>query len=486
MKRIAKVVALSVVALIGLVPIAATPAAAAGTLDVVITSPGLTNPEVAVGITNHWFQLTATNSAPAPADGTVIAFDRDGDFMDDETCETVAGVCSVFLTSSAEATEEEIRAWVVDSGAIPCNPLPIPMTDCDGMEGQDEVADDGGFAEPDDTDVVSLEWADGFLNVEKETTPTGPSTAVTLTATVLEEVTGTATPRGLISNVDAEIIDGPQKNLTPSAPDKECDTAQATGVCTWTYTPGVTAGVDKWQSWVDENENDPGDASATPPVPAGGDETTGNGFEADNTEGRDEVGTPGATPETDITDVVEVTISASPQLQVSPSTQTKNTGESASFTATVTLNGTGQNAQKVAMTVYSGPNNTKTASCNTGPAGTCTLQYTGGATAGNDKGRFWVDTNGNGQIDEGDATEDVNVPGATPEPDTTAIAQVTWVAPPPPPPPPDDEACQQAKNNLKKAKKALKKAKAKGDDEAIAKAKKKVKKAKKRKRAACA
>jgi hypothetical protein len=302
----------------------------------------------------------------------------------------------------------------------------------------------------------------------------------------------TETPaRPLVANVDAEILaDGPNADQVPDAADMECDTDPATGGCPLSYTAGAASDVDEVQGWVDLND-DPG---ADPPT---GDETgTGDTFEGDASEGPDEGTEPGDDTEPDDTDVVLVNLSASQQLILSPASATKPLGAQSALTATVTTGATPNSGVAVVGQVLpGGPHAGTTATCSTGANGQCTLNYTG-PNPGTDKFRATVDADANGLPNEADSTEDVGVAGGTEEPDTTAVAQITWGVPEPP----DDDNCDAAKQKvkklkkkLKKAKKALKKAKASGDDDRIAKKKKKVKKlkkklkkAKQRKRTACA
>jgi hypothetical protein len=493
MRKLATLAALTIVGLIGLVPIAATPAAAAGTLDVTID--GVTPPEVATVITGHYMTLTATVSAPVPPDATVIDWDTDGGTppSSDTTCTTTAGACSITINEGGPL----IRAWMEDGPpALPCGTPALPQADCDSTEPQDETTMSGGQTpEPDDTDVVSMEWKDGSLDVEPEAPSAAPTTALTgVTAKVVSTET---TPVPLIANVDAEVISGPNNTPgpAPATVDAQCDTAPATGECSLSYIGSATSGVDVLQAWVDRNDDKPAE-TGPPAVPAGGDETSGSGFEGDATEGTDEATTPGAvaeTPNKDITDVIDVNWTGTQTLDISPESTTKTTNTAATFTASVsTPGGTGQSGVKVAAAIDAGgPNVSKTiTACTTGANGTCSLTYTGTAV-GVDKVRAAIDSDQNNLPNEADATEGVTgsgtEAGGTVEPDTTDVVQVTWTAatPTPTPDPGDSAACEEAKKKLKKAKKALKKAKKTGDDDKIAKAKKKVKRAKNRKAAAC-
>jgi hypothetical protein len=489
MKNVARGVAVSVIALLGLVPVQASPAAAlVGSLNV--------EPEKVVRIADSDHRVTATVS---PAQAVTVVFDDDDNPLTTAPeCTTDAGTgsCSILFDGQADGTTTTIRAYVEDGlPALPC-PATAPATpDADCTEGQDETATPGTTPEtptPDDTDVVSVEWAEGYLDVEPET-PTAavaPGSTVTLKASLKSTET---TARNLVGNVDAEIIppNSPNVNKNPSTVDAECTTLQTTGSCDLTYLAGPNSGVDTVRSWADLND----DPEPPTDTETDGDETdpTNSDFEGDETEGVDETTTPGSEPETptkDITDVVSVNISAAQVLSLGPPSQTKDVGTSATLTASVTLGGTPQNNIKVAASILTGgPNAGTVLTCTTGSGGTCPLAFTGGANTGTDKVRATVDTNGDGQPNEADATEDVGNNGGTAEPDTTAVASVTWVKPTPPPDGGgggDDDACNAAKKKLKKAKAKLKKAKKSGDEEKIKKAKKKVKRAKKRRVAACA
>ncbi len=466
-KQLMRLLAFTTVALVGLVPIQGA-SALAGELDVVITVTGGTNPEVAQVVTGHPVTLTATNT-PAPAVATNVNFDTDGNVLTvDETCSMLAnsGTCSVTIT---EAADPAVRAWV--PGETPaCSPLPIPDADCDSSEGQDEAAEAGDTVEPDDTDVVTVEYLEGTLDVTPEDSAASPTSPASLTAKVVSTET---TPRGLLANVDMEIIEGPNETVAAGI-DDECDTIQA-GTCTLTYTPGATTGVDIVRSWIDDDN-----PAATPPT---GDETTGDEYEADATEETVE----GTTDEPDNTDTVTVNVSPDPILVAAPRTQPKNVTETATITATLTDDGTPEVGERISATVLSGgPNANKALSCNTGSGGTCTIQYTG-TTAGTDNVRLWADRDGDGQPDEADIGETFGTAGNTPEGDTTMVVQVVWTGttPPPTPDPDDNDACDQAKKNVKRAKKQLKKAKANGDEGDIKKAKRKLARAKRKKANAC-
>jgi hypothetical protein len=418
------------------------------------------------------FEWTSGPSDPDPGADPV--------YVPDVSCTTVAtGKCTVSFQSSTEGTAvDHVVAWIEDGT--------LPIGD-EADKTEPAAPDDGG-----DTDVVEVGWYDGVLNVyvppitapENEERTTAPSTDVKFEALVLEKDPPTGeTAEKLVANVDAEVQVGapPTGNAdkTATGPDAECYTSQSAGTCELKYAAGATTGVDMIRAWIDRNENP---NSAATPKP--GDEEPGatSGYEGDDAE-------PLSPDDSDTTDVVKASISATPILQASPATQTKKFGETATITAMDTLGGVGENAKPIAMTVFAGPNAGKTGTCNTGSGGSCNVTYVGGTTAGTDKVRLWVDTDGNGLPNEGDATEDVGTQGSTPDPDTTAVVSVSWVAPTPDPTPeptPDTSKCDAAKAKLAKAKRALKKAKANGDAQDISRAKKRVKRAKGRKQAACA
>lgn len=428
MKRIARGLALTVVAFMALVPLQATPALADGAVDIA-------EPEETVRVTGSSHHMTVTlaqvTGAPASVANQTINFEWDptnGPGMEEASCSTDgAGTCMAEVTSDEEA-ELTIRAYHVDGSTTPCTGIeqnPLPTSDCDENEAVNEDGDN------DDTDAISVEFVNGTLDVEPEDATSAPSSEVKLTATVMSDE---ATPRPLVANVDAEITTGPNDSPGPApGVDSECDTAPATGVCELKYTPGATVGVDELDAWVDRNE-DPG------PPPAGdtptGDETEGADFEGDGDEGPDEGLEPGTTQEGDRgdeTDVVKVSISGGQVLTLNPSSATLAPGSSASILARVTTAGAVQSGVKVAGAVLTGGAHPgQTVACTTGPDGQCTLGFTG-SSVGVDKLRATVDTDGNGQPNEADSTEDIGVAGGTAEPDTTALAQITWVRPAPPP-----------------------------------------------------
>ena len=440
MKKLARFAALSMVALLGLVPIQATPAGAFdGELDVESETGD-------VRIVGSIHRLTATLSGAMPNDGRTINFDTDDNpTTEAESCVTdSAGTCDIALMGES-AGLQTIRAYVVDDGALPCStPLPVPTSDCDPTEGRDEDAEEGATPEPDDTDVVEVEWAEGVLDVEPEQSAEAPATEVELTATVMSTETP---PRGLLANVDAEILEGPNENQMANEADTECTTIQS-GECTISYTAGAGTGVDVVQSWVDLND----DPDAEPET---GDETDpeGEGFEGDASEGPNEDTNPGDVEEDDITDVVEVGFSGGQVLVLAPQSATKTVGSQSALTATVTMGGVPDSGEAVAGQVLpGGPNAGVASTCTTGANGQCTLNYLG-ANAGTDKIRATVDADGDGLPNEADATEDVGVAGGTPEPDATAVSTITWTAPE------EDNRCENAKKKVKKLKKKFGKAK---------------------------
>jgi hypothetical protein len=482
----------------GVLPLVPTQSASAFSIGLDVT------PETIVRATDTDHRLFATVTADGTidtADGQTIRFDRDDNPVTaDEECLTVGtptvASCSVLLDPSSTAETETIRAFIEDGPpAVPCGPIDPPVNqDADCTEGRDEATTPGTVtAEPDETDVVEVEWEDVSLEVTPETGTAAPGATVNLTATVKSIETAPAVPRNVVANVDAEILGGtpasPNANKKPTTIDMECTTSQVTGTCTLSYTAGPNVGVDSIQAWIDENDDPDTAPNPVDPEPDG-DETSGDEFEADPDEGRDEA--TGADPgdaEPDRTDVVEVSIATGPVLDLSPQTTTKNVGEEVSLVVTFTQNAQPLSGQRIAAAVLTGgPNAGKLLTCTTTAGGTCTLKYIS-TVAGQDRIRATADTDGNGQPNEADATEDVGTIGGTAESDATDVSRVTWVSPTTPPgpdPDDDDSACQKAQKKLKKAKKALKKAKASENDDRIAKAKKRVKTAKKRRRQACA
>ena len=453
MRKVARGVSITVLSLMALVPIQASPVAVAAGESLNV------EPENIARITRSIHRLVATVT---PAAAEKVVFDEDDNFttppLGECTTDPSTGQCSIKFTRTAPATLT-IRAYVQDAAPpgppAPCGPVDPPdaQADADCTEGQDEATTPGLRPEtptPDDTDVVKVEFAEGSLDLKPENPAPSfaPNGNVTLTAAVMSIESGNPPPaaRPLVANVDAEILTGsPNANKQASGSDVECTTAPTSGECPLTYAAGPNNGVDTLRGWVDNNDDpepQPGEPTDTQ---TDGDESDTNNadFEGDATEGPDETATPGTTDEDppDRTDVATVNISSNPVLTLSPRTQNKQTGETVTITASVNQGTAPLNNQKIAAVVLTGgPNAGKTAVCTTTSTGQCSLTYTGGATAGTDKVRAAVDTDGNGQPNEADSSEDVNVDGGVPEPDTTDVVRVTWVGPvaPPPPDEPDD------------------------------------------------
>ena len=470
MRKLARALSLTVLAMLALVPIQATPAAAfVGDLDV--------EPELVDRITGSIQRYTASVT-PAAADLQISYIMGTPSGTIEPACKTVADGTCEFIVTLDTAGEADLLVFVEDGDTpLPCTRPSAgdPLSDCEGTEAQ---ADE----DENDTDVVVANFIDGVLDIEEEDKAFAPGGAVTFEATVLEKDPAEGEEaRPLVANVDAEIEDGPNKNQKAAGADMECDTALTTGKCNLTYTAGAGGGIDKIRGWVDLND----DKGASPVT---GNETTGDGFEADKDEAL-------ADDDDDTTDVVQASISGGDVLVLSPQSSTKAIGSPSALTATFTANAVPTSGKKIAAQVLpGGAHPGQAATCTTAANGQCTLNYTG-TTAGTDKVRATVDADGNGLPNEADATEDVGTAGGTLEPDATAVSQIIWTAPEP-----DDDKCDAAKQKvkklkkkIKKAKKAFKKARASGDDDRIAKKKKKVKKlkkkikrAKQRKRTACA
>lgn len=423
-------------ALLGLASLAPLPAhGAASTLEVTAetadrvtaTDDCLQNDDDCIHV------LTATvTDAGAPQSGVDISFeitsgpsDRDSPdlgVLPDASCTTTgAGTCQVSFHSSAEGTDS-VRAWIEDG-----TPLPVEV---DISEGRDEAMTEGDTDEPDVTDVVEVGWYDGVIDIEPEEATFAPSTNATFEATVLErDPTPPAVAKPLLANVDAEIEAGsPNVNRNAAGPDAECPT-DATGKCSLTYAARATPGVDSIRGWIDRNDNPRAMPTAT------GDETTGTGYEADNTETLSAEGNDG--DRSAVTDVVKANIASTPVLIAKPATQNKGLTQTAMITAILSVGTVPQNAKRIAALVVSGPNAGKAQSCDTGTGGTCTLPYSSMA-AGTDTVRLWADANSDGLPDEADTAEEYETAGTTPEPDTTAVVQIVWIEPMPEPPPDDD------------------------------------------------
>ena len=203
--------------------------------------------------------------------------------------------CSVSYTGTASGTDL-IRGWVDEVAGT---------SEADELEGENEATTQGRFAEPDGTDVVSATWANpstaSRLDCSPETAvnPAGTSHTVSCTA---RDTTG-----ALMTNtqIDVEVTgaNDPDAAAPSTTPDFTCTTT-ASGSCQFTHSTGTGAsGTSTYRAWVDADGSN-------------------NTVEADATEGQDETAQPGATAESDNTDVVTKTWTAGPAVALDCDDQT--------------------------------------------------------------------------------------------------------------------------------------------------------------------
>lgn len=349
--------------------------------------------------------------------------DTDGDTPEtpDDSCLVLVGQSSCQISYSGTQTgTDEIRGWIDHDGESESNG---GVTEADKTEGQDETSPGqvGSELEPDDTDVVTKTW-DTTLDCTPETDTNETDTGHTITCSA----TGGATPAEN-ANVDAEAtgINDPDNSNSPNTPDFTC-TTDNTGSCTFTHGPGGTGttnsvGTTSYRAWIDDDGVD-------------------NTVEADTTEGRNEVTTPGAVAEPDETDVVEKTWLA--RLDCEPETDSNPVGTGHTVTchsldaqndpvqgAQVDAEATGTNDPDAGNTP-----NTPDFTCVTGNDGSCTFTHGPGGTgsstaAGTTTYRGWIDIDGNNATTEADTAEardEVATPGNDAEPDDTDVVEKTW------------------------------------------------------------
>jgi Ca2+-binding RTX toxin-like protein len=241
----------------------------------------------------------------------------------DFTCTTNAnGVCTIVhgpggtgTTTGAGTTT--YRAWIDQDQNNATD-------EADSTEGRDGAATPGQTAEPDDTDVVEKTWVNvntpTRLDCEPETDTNAVGAGHTITCTATNNLN--AVQSGARVDVEATGANDPDNANSATSPDFTCTTGN-NGQCTITHGAGGTgttntAGTTTYRAWIDIDNNN-------------------STSEADATEGRDAVATPGATAEPDDTDVVEKTW-APPTLTIAPTTDTASVGSCNAFTITATAN----------------------------------------------------------------------------------------------------------------------------------------------------
>ncbi len=257
---------------------------------------------------NHTFTATVYDQFGDPFQGntqvrfeffsgspTDAANDLNTPATPDRTCTTNnSATCSITYTQANTAGTDLVCVW---TNAAPVMANNNTNGTCGG-EGLNDADDAAGPDAPspanDDVDVVQKVWqnpnAASRLDCAPETdtnqTGSGHTVTCTVTNSLGNVVAGT--------RVDAEATgpNDPDAANTALTPDFTC-TTNAQGVCSFTHGTGGTGttntpGTTLYRAWIDADNNN----------------TTN---EADATEGRDEVATPGATAEADDTDVVNKT-----------------------------------------------------------------------------------------------------------------------------------------------------------------------------------
>jgi hypothetical protein len=279
---------------------------------------------------SHTFVCTV-NEGSSPRSGVRVdveatgANDNDGDSRNspDFTCTTTgsSGSCAITHGPGGSGTTSDTgttvyRAWIDSDNSD-------ATVEADATEGVNEFNQPGQRGEADNTDVVEKTWQRAPLDCtpEQDGNPTGTPHTITCRAS---QAGGGAPPQGTHIVAEAVGANDPDSGETLETPDFDCRTNQE-GVCSFTHGPGGFGttnfeGVTRYRAWIDvDNSN--------------------STVEADRSEGRDEGANPGATPESDETDVVEKTWTRTPQtLTMEPESDAASVGACNAFTITVLAN----------------------------------------------------------------------------------------------------------------------------------------------------
>jgi Ca2+-binding RTX toxin-like protein len=239
------------------------------------------------------------------------------------------------------------------------------------------------------------------LNVEPELGVNQPGDMQTITATI-ETTGGCDDPGDSQCHIDFEIEGNSGDGPTPGTPDFGCFVPQTATQCTVSYTT-AGAGTDKIRAWIDDDNND-------------------GTFDADATEGRNRFSQPGETPESDDTDVVEISwaipgevTSVNAELE----TDTKKVGVDTAVNCTL-RDGFGAlvPAAECDVEVASGVNADNNLdndlstplgfidACTTDANGACSISYTS-PDAGTDVVRVFFDENGSDTSNGGEPRDDI-------------------------------------------------------------------------------
>lgn len=456
-KHLAFTVAVTLVLL--LVPLGGSASANHGdaTLDV--------EPETADRFVGEQHSLTATIDQSNTATAINVDFeneggdnDTDGDTPEspDLTCDVPANgtTCSVTYTGQT-AGSDTWRAWIdhdmvqstveADTNEPQDEALPhIPGgTDCPG-EGADDPTPP--LAEPDCTDVVTVDWQEGPAttldcddatgpDTERETNPhdSGSESNEPYTCTARDQF-GNATNEAPSSQTGTPTVFGenetgindpdPTDGASYDEPDYTCEPGSGSnddGECivTVTQSEGET-GTAEICFWLENQTPDQGATLCA-------DEPT------------DEAQTPGgADTGNDLADQVEKTwgpTGAASVLDCSPETDSNQTGTGHTITCVATdsqgqtVSGANIDAEATGAGDPDGGDSQTTPdfTCTTGSNGECSFTHSSTAT-GTTTYRAWIDTDGD-QTSDADASEgqdEQQSPGATAEPDGTDVVTKTW------------------------------------------------------------
>lgn len=228
----------------------------------------------------------------------------------DYQCTTTNGTCTITVRQvENELGTTTICFWVGD-GATLCGAE---------VTGENQAAG-GSDAGNDFADKLEKTWVSNTTASRLDCTPETASNPLNTTHTIT--CTARDANNAVINGaqIDAELTgaNDPDTANSPTSPDLTCTTA-GSGTCNLVDSTGnTTAGLTTYRIWIDRDAS-----NAT--------------VEADTTEARDEVATPGAKAETDDTDVVTKNWMGPPsRLTISPTSDSASVGTCNEFTITIT------------------------------------------------------------------------------------------------------------------------------------------------------
>ena len=227
----------------------------------------------------------------------------------DYQCTTTNGTCQITVTQNESELAATTICFFIGDGATLC-----------AAEATDEnQSGNGSDAANDFADQVELTWSAVTTAArldcapETDSNPIGTSHTITCTA----RNTSDAVINGAQIDVEATGTNDPDSGNSPTSPDFTCTTA-GSGTCNIVDSTGNTvAGLTTYRAWIDRDGS-----NAT--------------VEADATEARDEVTTPGTKAETDDTDVVTKSWTGAPTaVTIAPTSDTAGIGACNPFTILV-------------------------------------------------------------------------------------------------------------------------------------------------------